>query len=149
MRLAIAIWMVAAALQAARPVPPPDLKQAQAEPNLEKRSKLAVDAAMASLKLAREAYTKGEMDEVGAYLANTLAAVSLSEVALEESGKDPRRSPKWFKRAEMELRELIRRADAFSREMSYTDRPLLEKLHDKVVQVHDRLLTGLMEGKRK
>ena len=34
-------------------------------------------------------------------------------------------------------------------EMGFTDRPMLEKLKAKVQQVHDDLLVGLMEGKRK
>jgi hypothetical protein len=126
-----------------------DVKLAKAEPNLEKRSKLAVDAAVAALKQAREAYRNGEIEPCRKFIAESLEAASLSAASIKESGKDPRRSPKWFKRAEMELRELIRRVDSFSDEMSFADRPLLEELRAKVVQVHDELLTGLMEGKRK
>ena len=33
--------------------------------------------------------------------------------------------------------------------MSFNDRPMLEKVKAKVQQVHDDLLVGLMEGKRK
>jgi hypothetical protein len=33
--------------------------------------------------------------------------------------------------------------------MSYTDRALLDKVKARVQQVHDELLLGLMEGKKK
>ena len=33
--------------------------------------------------------------------------------------------------------------------MSYTDRPLLDRVKARVQQVHDELLLGLMEGKKK
>ena len=66
-----------------------------------------------------------------------------------ETGKDPRRSPKWFKKAEIDTRELLKRLEAFDHEMSFSDRPMLEKVKAKVQQVHDDLLVGLMEGKHK
>ncbi len=43
----------------------PDLKQVQAEPNLEKRSKLALENAAAALQAAREAYRNGETEKIG------------------------------------------------------------------------------------
>ena len=43
-----------------------DLKQALAEPNLEKRSQLALNNATAAYKAARAAYEKGENDQVAA-----------------------------------------------------------------------------------
>jgi hypothetical protein len=33
--------------------------------------------------------------------------------------------------------------------MDYTDRPLLDQVKARVQQVHDALLLGLMEGKRR
>jgi hypothetical protein len=145
-RFCAAAWM--GVLLYAAPVRA-DLKPAKAEPNLEKRSKLALDNAAAALKHAREAYRKGEMDETRTLAAEAVESVELAESSLRETGKDPRRSPKWFKRAELETRELGRKVETFQSEMSYTDRPLLDKLHTKVQQVHDDLLTGLMEGKKR
>jgi hypothetical protein len=49
----------------------------------------------------------------------------------------------------MDTRELLKRLEAFEHEMGFNDRPMLEKVKAKVVQVHDDLLVGLMEGKRK
>ena len=60
-----------------------------------------------------------------------------------------RKSPKYFKAAEIATRDLVRRLEAFQREMSFEDRPMLEATKKKVQQVHDELLVGLMEGNRK
>jgi hypothetical protein len=126
-----------------------DLKQVAAETNLEKRSKLAMDNAAAALKLARDAYRAGNPDEVKAKIGEVGDSVKMAMDALEQTGKNPRKSPKWFKRAEMDTRDLGRRLDSFAQEMSYTDRPALDKVRAQVQHAHEELLTGLMEGKRK
>ena len=126
-----------------------DLKQALAEPNLEKRSQLALNNATAAYKAARAAYEKGETDQVEAGISEIQESVELAFTSLTQTGKDPRRSPKWFKKAEMDTRELLRRLEAFEHDMGFSDRPMLEKVKAKVAQVHDDLLVGLMEGKRK
>jgi len=75
--------------------------------------------------------------------------VDLAYSSLSETGKNPRKSPKYFKQAEMQTRELSRKLDDFQHEMSYTDRPSLDKVRLRVQEVHDELLTGLMEGRKK
>jgi len=126
-----------------------DLKQALAQPNLEKRSQIALNNAAAAYKAARAAYEKGESDQVAARIAEIQESVELAFTSLTETGKDPRRSPKWFKQAEMDTRDLLKHLEAFDHEMSFSDRPMLEKVKAKVQQVHDDLLVGLMEGKHK
>jgi len=49
----------------------------------------------------------------------------------------------------METRELGRKLEDLQREMSYNDRPAFDKAKAKVQQVHDDLLRGLMEGKKR
>jgi len=126
-----------------------DMKQALAEPNLEKRSQLALNNAVAAYKTARAAYEKGENEQVAAGIAEIQESVDLAYTSLTQTGKDPRRSPKWFKKAEIDTRDLLKRLEAFDHEMSFSDRPMLEKVRAKVQQVHDDLLVGLMEGKHK
>ena len=125
------------------------LDQARAEPNLEKRSGLAMDNAMAALKQAHEAYNAGDLARVAAKAAEIQESVELAYSSLAETGKDPRKNPKWFKRAEIACRDLLRSLEAQQHDMSYQDRAILDKVKEKVQQVHDDLLTGLMEGKRK
>ena len=126
-----------------------DLTQAKAESNLEKRSKLARDNATAEYQAARSAYQKGEEALVSSAIAEIEESVELAYASLTQTGKNPRRSPKWFKKAEIETRDLLRKLESFQQEMSFTERPALEKVKARVQQVHDDLLLGLMEGKHK
>jgi hypothetical protein len=126
-----------------------DLKQVKAEPNLEKRSKLALDLAESTLKEARTVYGNGDTAKVTPLIAQVREAVELAEQSLKETGKNPRKSPKYFKRAEIETRALLKRIEAFQDEMNVNDRPSLDVLRSKVQQVHDDLLMGIMEGKKK
>ena len=126
-----------------------DLKQAMAEPNLEKRSKLALDNAAAAYQTARAAYDTGENEKVATAATEIIESVDLAYTSLMKTGKDPRRSPKYFKQAEIETRSLLRRIETFQQQMNFGDRELLDKTKAKVQQVHDDLLVGLMEGKRK
>jgi hypothetical protein len=126
-----------------------DLKAALAEHDLEKRSKLALDNAEEAYKAVRAAYETGDTARVSAAAREILESVDLAYTSLTETGKDPRRSPKWFKRAEIETRDLLRRLSGFQEQMSFDDRPLLDPAKTKLQQVHDNLLVGLMEGKHK
>ncbi|MGC9945631.1 MAG: hypothetical protein ABSF64_04485 [Bryobacteraceae bacterium] len=141
-RLLLAIVILSGPLRA-------DLDQAKAEPNLGKRSALALDHAFDALTLARDAYTKGQNAEVEKWVKEVNESVELAETSLHETGKNPRKSPKWFKRAESSTRDLSRRLDAFQRAMDLSDRPMLDSVKAKVQQVHDDLLEGVLEGKQK
>ena len=126
-----------------------DLKLALAESNLEKRSKLALDNAASAFKALREAYQKGNNEQVEAYAAEIRESVDLAYTSLEQTGKNPRRSPKWFKQAEIDTRALLRKLEGFQQDMNFVDRPLLDSVRARVQEVHDELLTGLLEGKNK
>ena len=126
-----------------------DLKQALAERDLGRRSKLALDNAEAALKAARAAYDLGDTEKVAAGIGEIVESVDLASDSLNQTGKNPRNSPKWFKQAEIQTRDLLKRLDTFQRDMSFTDRPMLDKAKNRVQEVHDSLLLGLMEGKHK
>jgi hypothetical protein len=126
-----------------------DLKPALAERDLGRRSKLALDNAEAVLKAARAAYERGETEKVAAGIAEIVESVDLASESLTKTGKNPRSSPKWFKQAEIQTRDLLKRLETFQRDMSFTDRPMLDQAKNRVQEVHDSLLLGLMEGKHK
>ncbi len=126
-----------------------DLQQARAEPKLEKRARLALENAMAKLQAARDAYQKNDAAGLKANVAEIQESVDLAYTSLTETHKDPRRSPKWFKYAEIQTRDLLRKLDTFQQDMDFQDRPLLDKVKEDVQQVHEKLLLGLMEGKPK
>jgi hypothetical protein len=126
-----------------------DLSRANAEKNLEKRSQLALANAAEQYKVARATYDKGDNERTAAVIAEILESVNLAFTSLQETGKDPRRSPKWFKRAEIETRDLLRKLESFQQEMSFADRPMLDKVKAETQKIHDDLLLGLMEGRKK
>jgi len=151
--LGTAGWTAALALLLACGIAAPDLradlKAALAESDLGRRSKLALDNAQAALQAARSAYREGDLEKTGAALKEIRESVELAYQSLNDTHKNPRKSPHWFKNAELVTRDLLRRLDTFDRDMGYDDRPMLKPVEDKVQQVHDDLLLGLMEGKPK
>ena len=126
-----------------------DLAAAKAEPNLERRSKLALDNAAVALKAARAAYNGGENAKLAPLIAEVGESVGLAATSLKETGKNPRKSPKYFKHAEIETRALLKKIESFQDEMNVADRPTLDALRTRVQEVHDDLLMGIMEGKHK
>lgn len=141
-RLLLAIVLVSGVLRAG-------LQEIKAEPNLGKRSMLALDNAFNALTQARDAYTKGENAQVEKFANEIEESVELAETSLQATGKNPRKSPKWFKRAESSTRDLLRRLDSFQQAMDASDRPMLDAVKAKVQQVHEDLLLGVLEGKEK
>ena len=144
-------WLPVILLMALAPagVARADLKTALAERDLGKRSKLALDNALSALKQARAAFEKGESEKLSAAVEEVQESVDLAHDSLKSTGKDPRRSPKWFKHAEIETRDLLKKVDTLQRDMNFQDRAVLDKLKARVQLVHDELLLGLMEGKKK
>jgi hypothetical protein len=126
-----------------------DLKTVMAEPDLGKRSKLALENANAALKATREAYNKGENDKVTAAANEILESVNLAADSLKATGKNPRKSPKWFKQAEIATRDLLKKMDTLQHDMNFGERDVLDKAKARTQEVHDELLLGLMEGKGK
>ncbi len=126
-----------------------DLKAALAEHDLGKRSKLALENAGAALKTAREAYQQGDNTAVTAAAREIQESVDLAWDSLESTGKNPRKSPRWFKQAEIETRNLLKKLETLQHDMSFEDRTVLDNAKARLQKVHDDLLTGLMEGKSK
>jgi len=149
MRLALFLMAIGTAL--AQPAAPPaedELSRVEAEPNLEKRAHAALDNADDALRRAREAYTKGDDATTNARLDEVEKSVELADTALKQTGKNPSRSPKHFKQAEMRSRDLLRRLDGFREQMSVSDRAAAERVVEVVQKIHDAWLDGIM-GKKK
>ncbi len=143
------IFVLVAIAFAAAPDIRADLTKTRAEQNLERRSKLALDNAAAELQAARESYRNGDAEKVAAHVAEVGESVDLAYESLKQTNKDPRRSPKWFKNAEISTRNLLRKLDTFQQDMSFNERAGLDQVKARIQQVHDELLVGLMEGKKR
>jgi hypothetical protein len=126
-----------------------DFASIQQEPNLERRSQLAMDYANAALDAARTAYQANDFDKTQASLGEVGEAVDLAYDSLQKTGKEARRDPKFFKRTELATRQILRRIEGMAESMSFQDRPFAEKVRDRVAAIHDNLLQGIMSKKKK
>ena len=121
-----------------------DLQPAKSEPNLEKRSRLALGNADQAVSEAREAYGKQDMKTVEARLAEVRESVELAQAALAATGKKPGRSPGPYKYAETKSRELLRRLEGLKEEMDASDRAVVEPVQNRVQEIHDVWLDGIL-----
>ena len=124
-----------------------DLASVKNEPNLERRSDLALDYVHQMIDAARDAYNAGDSAKMQAALEDGGHAIDVAYQALSDTVKNPRNS-KSFKRAELRTRELIRRLDGLSVTVGVDDRDPVTKLREHVAEVHDDLLKGIMSKKK-
>jgi len=125
-----------------------DLAAVKTEPNLERRSERALDNAGVALAAAHDSYSANDLDKTQSDLDELMESVDLAFDSLKQTGKDPRNN-KFFKRAELKTRELVRRLEGMRESLNVADRPLLDKAREHVSEVHDRLLEGIMNRKHK
>jgi hypothetical protein len=124
-----------------------DLAAIKLEPNLERRSERALDNASAAMDAARDASSAGESEKVKAAVEELRDSVDLAYQSLVDSGKSARRSPKFFKRAELKTRELMRRLEGLAQAVDAEDRVFVVSVRDRVSQVHDNLIQDIMQKK--
>jgi hypothetical protein len=124
-----------------------DLEAIRQDPNAEHRSQRALENANTALDQMRDAYLNADLDHTRSALEEADASVALAWESLDKSGKDAHRN-RFFKQAELMTRQLLRRIDGLKNAMSFEDRPLIEKLRDRVSMVHDDLIKSIL-GKRK
>jgi len=123
-----------------------DLASLKAEPNLEKRSEKALVYAGELLTAMRAELDRNDVEKIKDQLKEFQAAVDVSVDSLEATGKNARKSPKFFKRAELKLRELHRRLETFKRDMSFDDRPVLDDVLTHVSKKIDGLVEATLRG---
>ena len=116
-----------------------------AEDNLEKRSDLALKEAETQLSAATKAYSGGP--DLEAFVTHIEAVGDLAQLSLkslQDSGKRARKSPKYFKRAELKLRSLLRRLETLEREVSAEDRPPIAETKSLVSTAREQILNDIM-----
>jgi hypothetical protein len=121
-----------------------DLQPARNEPNLEKRARLALTIADQAISEAREAYNKSEIKVAEARLSEVRESVELAQTALAATGKKPGRSPGPYKYAETRSRELLKRIEGLKQEMDSSDRSIIEPVQNRVQEIHDAWLDGIL-----
>lgn len=119
-----------------------------AENDLEKRSEVALKAAEESLSAAAKAYSSGgEVEAFRQHVTTAQDLTALSLKSLKDSGKRASKSPKYFKRAELKLRGLLRRMTNLSNEVSVEDRPVVEAAQKSMSEIHEQILHEIMSKK--
>ena len=123
-----------------------DLASVKAEPNLEKRSEKALVYAGELLTAMRGELDRGDVAKIKEQLVEFQGAIDLSVESLEATGKNARNNPKYFKRAEVRLRELNRRLATFKSDMGIDDRHLLYDVREHVTKKIDHLVEQTLRG---
>ena len=118
-----------------------------AEPNLEKRSDLALLEADRAVTAAKKAYEEGKPEDFKARVTDVEELVQLSYKSLQDTGKRARNKPKYFKRAELGIRALMRRIDSLAAEVALEDRNVVTAVHKSLNEVHDNVLHDIMTKK--
>ena len=124
-----------------------DIASIKVEPDLEKRSELALANADSQIDVARQAYGTSDMKTVQAALDEIQASVETSYDALEHTNKQPRKS-KYYKRAELKVLALLRRLTTFRNDMSVDDRGSADSVIKRLQEIHDQLLVEIMSKKK-
>ena len=126
---------------------PPSLEEVRKIANLEKRAGAALEYADFTIDTARKAYHAEDDKLYAAALVSVGDAAELSYRSLQETGKPARKNPKHFKRAELKLRQLIRRLDALEAEVDLDNRPKVAEANKRLHATHEQLLADIMTKK--
>jgi hypothetical protein len=127
-----------------------DLAQAQAERNLGKRSRLALENASVQFRAASQACKTGNWETATAALNELRESVGLAYAALKETGKKPRESGD-YKNLEIKTRALLKSLKDLLQTLDVEERDNAAPIVAYVERVHDEVLESIMEpgkGKR-
>jgi hypothetical protein len=119
-----------------------------ADPNAERRARIAIDAAVVAERSAEVAYAKPDLDEVKTDLKNMADDMEKARQAFIESGRTPGRNPRPYKYAEQRSRELLVRLNDLEQRMDSTEHEIVDPPKMKVQAIHDEWFEGIM-GKKK
>lgn len=126
-----------------------DLDAVRNEPNLERRAELALDNANQAIDRAREHGQRSEFDKLHQAVLEVQASVELCYQSLEATGKDPRKNTRQFKKVEMRIHTLTRRVRGFAGEVSIEDRPVVEKVANRLDEINDDIVGGMFSKRKK
>jgi hypothetical protein len=142
MKVLIALFGLALCLGAA------DLETVKKEPDLQKRSNLALDVAMAALKEARALPAEGGSSaDLQKDMDTMIAAVELSLQSLRDTGKRPNKLTAYYKRGELKTHEMQKQMENLVQALAFDNRPPAEKAQARLNVLHDEFLFGVMSGK--
>ena len=126
-----------------------DLESVRNEPNLERRAELALENANGAIDRAKHYATDSQFDKLHQSVVEVQESVELCQDSLAATGKDPRKNTKQFKRIEMRIHQLTRRLRGFAGEVSIEDKPVIEKVANRLDEINDEIVTGIFTKRKK
>ena len=126
-----------------------DIGSVRNEPNLERRAELALENANQAIDKAKQHAADSKFDQLHLAVIEVQDSVELCHESLAATGKDPRKNTKQFKKVEMRIHQLTRRLRGFAGEVSIEDKPVIEKVANRLDEINDEIITGIFTKRKK
>lgn len=136
-RIVLAVLMLTGSVFGAEPLTW-DTVQAEAMP--EKKARMALELALASVDGVVTAFHEGLPEQAKAMAQRIVEAAELSLESLET----PNSKPRSFKKAEISARKLVRSLKSAQRDLNFAEREQLEPLIQRIEEINNQLLMGAM-----
>ena len=130
-------------------LPSLDLESARNEPNLERRAELALENANQAIDRAKQYAADSQFDKLHLAVMEVQESVELCHSTLASTGKDPRKNTRQFKKVEMRIHQLTRRMKGFADEVSIEDKPVIQKVVNRLEEINDEIVGGIFTKQRK
>jgi hypothetical protein len=124
-----------------------DLSAIRAQPDLDKRALLAMTHADECVDVVRKDWDGGRMEEARTRVSEIQSSVQLAYDSLRQTGKQPHNN-KYYKRVELNMRELVRRMEGLQNDAPYDDRASVEQVLKGVQDLHDQILMDIMSRRK-
>lgn len=124
-----------------------DIETLKTEPDLNRRSEMALLNADEKIDAARQAYQDGNEAAEVAAIQEVADSVTLCYASLDQEHGEPRKN-KYYKRAELKITVLMRRLNGLRDEVGFEVRPRVEAVISKLSDIHDQLISDIMSRKK-
>ena len=146
----IAFLLVAAMAFGSQPDTPERLRaRISTETNPVQKARLEIRLADLLLEQTRKQYTDGDDDKGLASLNDMMTNCESAYQQLFGTHRDPRSKPAGFKDTEIRMREFVRRLNDLRLTLASDERPPLDKAIERLRDMHDDLLSGIMRVRKK
>lgn len=126
-----------------------DLAKVKAEPDANRRVKLALENADAAITAARAALDEGRVPAFEQALQEVDESVALNLEELGATGKGPRKSGGLFKWSEVKMRGMLRRLEGLVFAAEASERPKVEAVRERMSKAQDTLVETMFTKKKR
>jgi len=126
-----------------------DLKTLSAEPDLVKRTRLALTNGERAVTQAGDACRAIDYEKCVALLTEIRQSVELAKLSLDKTDIVASRNPRHHKDAEIRTRTMLRHLEALGSYVHPDDRTHYEAVRRRVSEINDQLLSAIMSKRKK